>query len=187
MANDANSAPTLLELDTASVKVIEGKASKGLRFHRVSLDGKAPRFLLHPIGTFSTVPWRPSIFGGDGTEQRLNVQIKVTDEQREAIENLEDHIRTELDIHPSSWNSIVKPTDDGGLLKAKLNLAGPKTTMTSGEATTLPDDWPRQANMFITLGCVYQQMKASGLLLEITALEICQQQKTKTWNPFQRK
>ena len=132
MANTTKAIPTLLELEPARIKAIEGKAGKGMRVHRVSLDGKAPQFLLHPIGAYSSIPWTPSVYGGDGTEQRLNVQIQVSDEQREAIENLEYSTREQLGIDASNWNSVVKPNAEGGVLKAKLNLSGPKATQVSG-------------------------------------------------------
>ena len=72
------------------------------------------------------------------------------------------------------------------MLKAKLNLSGPRATMISG-ATALPSEWPREENLYLKLGTVYEQTKASGLLLEIVAIEIGQQQEVKKWNPFQRK
>ena len=179
--------PTLLELDLAELKVTEGKAAKGIRFHRISMGGTVVQFLLHTPGTFTTVPWKPSVFGGDGSEPRLNLQINITDEQREAIENLEELIRDKLGIHAANWNSAVKPTDCGGLLRAKMNVDGPKQVQVTGILQELPDQWPQRANAYLQATCVYQQARAAGLLFEVVALDFGELGPTKSTNPFARR
>ena len=97
---------------------MKGRGKAGLSFHKVSLNDRPLNFLLLPIGEFARVPWRPSVYQGDGTENRVNIQFKVTEEQRIILENYEETIMDQLEVHQSNLNSSVKPDADGGALNA---------------------------------------------------------------------
>ena len=68
---------TLLEVDAANVKIALGKASKGMNFNRVTIKGKPIQFTILPRGQFTQTPWRPSVYGGDGSEARVNIQFQT--------------------------------------------------------------------------------------------------------------
>jgi hypothetical protein len=82
--------------------------------------------------------------------------------------------------------SDVKPDAEGGTLKCKLNLQGPKACQVSGATNTMPSSWPQNCNAYITLSTVYQQSRAAGLLLDVMALEIGPQKEESPLNPFNR-
>ena len=153
-------------------------------FHRLSHDGRLPKFLLLPLGQYALAPFRPGIYQGDGSERRVNIQLQLSDARREAVEALVEIIRQQLEIPASSWNSCSKPTADGCLLKAKLNLEGPKQAQVSGAVTKLPDRWPQRCNAFIHITCAYQQLRASELLLEVSALDFAPEKAGRSENPF---
>ena len=185
MADKALTAPKcLLDLNYSEIKATHGRGKSGMAFHRVSLEGRPIKFLLMPLGEFAHVPWKPSVYQGDGTENRVNIQFKVSDAQREALETIEESIRDQLGIHASAWNSSVKPDAEGGTLKCKLNLQGPKACQVSGASTTMPSNWPQRCNAFISLSTVYQQARAAGLLFEVNALDIGPPEAEPASNPF---
>ena len=174
--------PTLLDIDAANVKFTLGKATKGMTFHRVSIKGRPIQFTLLPRGQFTSAPWKPFVYGGDGTEQRLNISFHISEEQRVLVEALEEAVRDQLGLTAAQWNSCVKPSGDGGLWKCKLNVSGAKKTALSG-VEVLPTSWPQDANAYITIYSMYSQSRASGLILEATAIEFAPQTKGSE-NPF---
>ena len=114
--------PTLLDIDSANDKIAIGKAYKGMTFHRVTIKGRPIQLTLLPRGQVTTAPWRPSVFGGDGSEQRVNISFEISEEQRVLLEALEEAVRHQLGLHASQWDSGVKPSAEGGLLRCKLNV-----------------------------------------------------------------
>ena len=86
------------------------------------------------------------------------------------------------------WNSSTKPDVDGGTLKCKINLQGPKACQVSGITDKMPTTWPQNCNAYVKLSSVYQQPRAAGLLYEVVALEIIvpPQNDAASNNPFLR-
>ena len=145
---------SLLELDVSKLRTTKGKAgTKAITFHNLSLGGKPLRFLLLPLGQATKVPFKPSVYQGTGQEQRVNVQFEVTEQQRQALEVIEEVVRAQFEFK-GTWNSALKQKDGGWLLKAKLNLSGAKRTAISG-AAELPKTWPQQANACIRTSTIY--------------------------------
>jgi len=178
------SEPTLEELDLANIIAKRGRAGRGgMHFHSVS----GVKCLLLPVGQYTLVPFKPGVYQGDGTEKRLNVNFQINDAQRVAIEAIEERIRDQLEIPASAWNSCSKPTDYGALLRAKMNIEGPRQVQITGVLKELPDQWPQRANAYLQATCVYQQARASGLLFEVVALDFGELGPTKTANPFARR
>ena len=173
--------PSLLELDLSKLRVIRGKpGQKGITFHNVSLDGKPLRFTLLPIGQATKIPFKPSVYQGTGLEQRVNLQLEISNKLAEVVGALEDAAREQLDC--KGWNSVLKTWENGSLLKAKLNLSGTKQTAISG-VPELPSTWPLHGNVCIEISTIYAQKQAAGLILETEALEIHPQ--TPATSPFQ--
>jgi len=175
--------PTLLELDPASITARRGKAGRGgMLFHGVS----GVKCLLLPTGQHALVPFKPGVYQGDGTEKRVNIHFQINDAQRAAVEAIEERVREQLEIPPNAWNSSSKPTDYGGLLRARMNLDGPKRAQVTGVLQELPDQWPQRCNAFLRATCVYQQARAAGLLFEVIALDFGETGPTASVNPFAR-
>ena len=176
--------PTLLELDPANITAKRGRAGRGgMQFHSVS----GIKCLLLPVGQYALVPFKPGVYQGDGAEKRVNIQLQISDAQRAAIEVIEERIREQLEIPPNAWISCSKPTDYGGLLRAKMNLEGPKQVQVPGVLQELPDHWPRHCNAYLQATCVYQQARAAGLLFEVIALDFGELGPTTSVNPFARR
>ena len=180
-AKQAEMEPALLDLDPSAITARRGKGRGGMQFHNVS----GIKCLLMPMGQFTLVPFRPGIYQGDGTEKRVNIQFQINEAQREAVEAIEERVREQLEIPASAWNSSSKPNDQGALLRAKMNLEGPRQVQITG-APELPDRWPAQANAFLRATCVYQQARASGLLFEVVALDIGPSAEPAEFNPFKK-
>jgi hypothetical protein len=176
--------PTLEELDVASIIAKRGKAGRGgMIFHSVS----GLKCLLLPVGEYTTVPYKPGVYQGDGTEKRLNVNFQINDAQRIAIEAIEERIRDQLEIPASAWTSCSKPADFGALLRTKMNIDGPRQVQITGVLKELPEQWPQRANAYLQATCVYQQARASGLLFEVIALDFGDPGPVKKTNPFARR
>ena len=176
--------PTLEELDVTGISAKHGKAGRGgMTFHSVS----GLKCLLLPVGEYTTIPFQPGVFQGDGSEKRVNVNFQINDAQRIAVEAIEERIREQLEIPASAWNSCSRPTDYGALLRAKMNLDGPRQVQVTGVFKDLPEQWPQRANAFLQATCVYQQARASGLLFEVVALDFGEPGLVKKTNPFARR
>ena len=99
MASKANSATKpnepkcLVKLNFQDLKATKGRGKAGMNFHNVSLNGHPLNFLLLPLGEYTTVPWRPSVDQGEGTDNRVNIQFNITEYQRTILENIEEAIR----------------------------------------------------------------------------------------------
>ena len=180
-AKQAEMEPALLDLDPATITAKRGKGRGGMKFHGVSgID-----CLLLPMGKYTPAPFKPGVCQGDGTEIRVNIQLQIDDAQREKVEAIEERIREQLEIPPSNWNSCSKPNDRGALLRAKMNLEGPRKVQITG-APELPTAWPANVNAYLRATCVYEQARASGLLFEVVALDIGPSAEPVGFNPFKR-
>jgi hypothetical protein len=173
--------PTLLEIDASAVTAKRGNGRGGMRFHSVS----GVSCLLLPQGKFTLAPWKPGVYQGDGTETRVNIQFQLDEAQRDKVEAIEERIRDQLEIPPSAWNSSSKPNDRGALLRAKLNLDGPRRVQITG-APELPSVWPANVNAYLRATCVYEQSRASGLLFEVIALDVGPVTEPAGHNPFMK-
>jgi hypothetical protein len=172
--------PSLQDLDISKLKVVQGRlGQKGISFHHVSLDGKPLRFTLVPLGQTVKIPYKPSVFQGTGAEQRVNVQFEVSDEIAGIMAALENLASEQVDC--KGWNSVMKKRETGTLIRAKLNISGPRQTAISG-VPELPNTWPQHGNVCIRIGTVYSQNQLAGFILEAEALEI---QHPTTTTPFQ--
>ena len=150
--------PTLLELDPTSITAKRGKAGRGgMQFHSVS----GVKCLLLPMGQHTLVPFKPGVYQGDGTEKRINIQFQINDAQRAAVEAIKERIRDQLEIPASAWNSCSKPNDYRSLLRAKMNLEGPKKLEVTG-TQELPERWPQRCNAFLRATCVYGRQAYSS-------------------------
>ena len=67
-------------------------------------------------------------------------------------------------------------------MTCKLNVSGAKKTALSG-VEALPTSWPVDCNAYVTIHSMYAQSRASGLILEATAIEFAPQTKGSE-NPF---
>ena len=178
MANSAtqpNKPDCLEKLNYEDLQATKGRGKgggKGMSFHNVSLNGRQFNFLLLPFGKYTSVPWRPSVCQGDGTEKRVSIQFRITENQRAILEHIEEIIRDQLEVPASMWNSSASPDTDGGTLKCKVNIQGPKACQVSGITDQMPTRWPQNCNGYIKLSSVYQQSRAAGLLYEVVALEV---------------
>jgi len=172
---------TLLDVNPAGVTAKRGNGRGGMKFHSVS----GINCLLLPMGEFTTAPFRPGVYQGDGTETRVNIQFQLSDAQREKVEAIEERIREQLEIPASAWNSCSRPNDRGSLLRAKMNLDGPRKVQITG-APELPSTWPANVNAFLRATCVYEQTRASGLLFEVVALDVGPSAEPVAFNPFKR-
>ena len=172
---------TLLDLDPSAITANRGKGRGGMKFHGVT----GINCLLLPMGQYTLAPFKPGVYQGDGTELRVNIQFQINEAQREKVEAIEERIREQLEIPASAWNSCSKPNDRGALLRAKMNLEGPRKVQITG-APELPTAWPANVNAYLRATCVYEQSRASGLLFEVVALDIGPSAEPALFNPFKR-
>jgi len=181
IAKQAEMESILVDIDPSAITAKRGKGRGGMKFHGVT----GVSCLLLPMGEYTSAPFRPSVYQGDGTETRVNVQFQIDDAQREKVEAIEERIRDQLEIPASAWNSTCKPNDHGALLRAKLNLEGPRKVQITG-ATELPTAWPANVNAYLRATCVYEQARASGLLFEVIGLDVGPSAEPVGFNPFKR-
>jgi len=180
-AKQAEVESTLVDIDPSAITAKRGKGRGAMKFHGVT----GVSCLLLPMGEYTSAPFRPGVFQGDGTETPVNIQFQIDEPQREKVEAIEERIREQLEIPANAWNSSSKPNDRGALLRAKMNLEGPRKVQITG-APELPATWPANVNAYLRATCVYEQTRASGLLFEVVALDIGPSAEPAGFNPFKR-
>ena len=85
---------TDLAAAAADLRLQPGQRTKGIMtfYSLATPDGQPLSFLLGPVGSYpATVPFEPSVFGGNGGEPRKAMRFSVGDGYLlEAMRNLED-------------------------------------------------------------------------------------------------
>ena len=123
------------------------------------------------------MPLEPSVYNGDGSEARKTARFDVDDDIGEAMARFEERI---LDLLGSqAWNYAHKQANDQypGCIRAKIWTTGERACAVHddhGNKIKLPEQpWPRpRANAVLRVKGVYQQSRAAGLQLEVTHLQL---------------
>ena len=152
--------------------------TRGMRFAPAKLASREPAsFYLGPPGEYpATIPWEPSTFQGDGTEDRRGIVLNLPDEIWEQVRKLEEQLIAAVG-GCDAWCSACKESSTGvKFIRAKINVGGPRKAPVYDEAgrlRALPQPWVRiDANALVTCRGVYQQGRSRGPLLEISSLQL---------------
>ena len=116
-----------------------------------------------------TVVFEPSVFNGTGEESRKGIVFELSEKDANDLSALEVRIRTLAAIPVTKWNFCVT----NSRLKAKINMSGANPCEFVGpqEETELPNTLRgREVVAVIAIRGIYQQKKASGLMIDVVAL-----------------
>ena len=106
--------------------------------------------------------YEPSAFQGTGQETRLNIMIRTSEEALNALADIE---RT---ILPSGYTSSMRD----GAIRAKIDVTKAQFYDQAGEEVGQPASYRQRCNAAIEIKGTYQSRQGSGLLLEVTALQL---------------
>jgi hypothetical protein len=169
----------LKDVDLAALTLSRGERTKtGMSFHRVFYRGEPLSLILGAVGDFpATMPFEPSVYNGDGSEARKTARLDVADSTVEAMARFEERV-LEL-LGTNTWNYAHKKATEQypGCIKAKIWTTGERACVVhdeNGEKIKLPEQpWPKpRANAVLRVKDVYQQSRAAGLQLEVTHLQL---------------
>ena len=136
----------------------------GMQFINLT-NGTEPMYLKVEGG----VVFEPSVYNGTGEETRKWVALELSERDANTLAALEIRIRTYAGIPVSKWNFCVT----NSRLKAKINMSGinPCEFVGPHEETMPPDSLRgREVVAVIAIRGIYQQKKASGLMIDVVAL-----------------
>ena len=136
----------------------------GMQFMSVT-NGMEPLYLKVEGG----VVFEPSVYNGTGEETRKGIVLELSERDANTLAALEIRIRTLASIPVSKWNFCVT----NSRLKAKINMSGANPCEFVGpqEETELPNTLRgREVVAVIAIRGIYQQKKASGLMIDVVAL-----------------
>jgi hypothetical protein len=161
--------------------------SRGMKFAPAKLSTREPvSFYLGAPGTYpATLPWEPSTYQGDGTEERKTIVFNLSDHLWQNVQELEQRLIAAIG-GCDAWCSACKESKTGvRFIRAKINTGGPRKAAVfdeKGEPRELPDPWRRvDANAIIICRGVYQQGRSKGPLLEVVSLQLQQRPDFNPW------
>ena len=161
--------------------------SRGMKFAPTKLSTREPvSFYLGPPGTYpAALPWEPSTFQGDGSEERKTIVFNLPDDLWENVQELEQRLIAAVG-GCDAWCSACKESKTGvRFIRAKINTGGARKAAVfneKGEPRELPDPWRRvDANAIIICRGVYQQGRSKGPLLEVVSLQLQQRPDFNPW------
>ncbi len=110
----------------------------------------------------ATVVYEPSVFGGDGSETRVNITLRCDDKTVAAIRALEG-------IDDFSLVSAVKQMG----VRAKMDKTNVIVYDTEGNVATAPDVWRgAKVNALIVAKGTWKSRSGMGVCLECTSLQL---------------
>ena len=110
----------------------------------------------------ATVVYEPSVFGGDGSETRVNVTLSCDDKTIAAIRALEG-------IDDFSLVSAVKQMG----VRAKMDKTNVIVYDATGNVTTAPDVWRgAKVNALLVAKGTWKSRSGTGICIECTSLQM---------------
>jgi hypothetical protein len=161
------------------------RTRNGMQFFPLATTtGQDACLLLGPVGTFpATIPFEPSVFGGNGGEPRKTIRfVPSKPEQLNGILDVETKARALLEGTGTrfTWNPAITEATEfhPASIKAKIWTTGERAATVRdehGKAITLPGQpWPRpRANALLEARGIYRTASGcAGLVLQVTALQL---------------
>ena len=145
------------------------RATGNVTFTACSRDGQPIAWTLEGV----RVPFEPSVFGGDGSETRVNI----------CFSDVSDEIKAQLTAMEQSIHATTSCIKEDRL-KCKISRDKVRTYDASKTRCELPDtmrDWT--VNARVHLRGKWATRQGCGLSLEVTDLQLKHQQ-TRTLCPF---
>ena len=105
--------------------------------------------------------YEPSVFQGTGAETRLNIVIRAPESAARALHGIEEAIL------PSGYISCLRD----GAVRAKIDVTTAKFYDSEGEVSA-PSSFRQACNAFVEIKGTYSTRQATGLLIEVTALQL---------------
>ena len=114
------------------------------------------------------VVFEPSVYGGTGAEVRLNMVLRLSEEQLDRVRQIEEKLEKQS---ATQWRSAIKESDGRyePTFRTKINKERTQIFTEYGEGSSWPSGWRgRTINAIVRLGGVYGQSQCCGPLWEVT-------------------
>ena len=170
------------ELDTSKISLTPSVAAAkgGMKICKILYDNIQPLTLTLAQDLCLTCPFQPSAYKAVGSEERLGIVIRATDEMYDCFVALEEQCRKILQAEgvekiDTLWCSSAREDDFGKTLRAKINITGSRVADfwdPNNEQTKAPDDFKAISfNALCQVRGVYMMKASMGLLLDIRSVQ----------------
>jgi hypothetical protein len=159
-----------------------------MRTAKLTTNAQLLQFTLCKKGEYACIPFEPSVYRGTGEEDRKDIVFELSAEQAEKLKQFELAVRALIE-ESYNWNSAVKESEKyGAHLKVKVNVAGRYKALLfdeRAERMDFPDKLRgRLANPIVTVRGVYVVNGAAGLQLDLSYMQLKDDDKPEDCNPF---
>ena len=152
-------AAVLTEKDCEGLCLGEPRNGKGGMTLRGITNGRLERRLSETMDC--EILYEPSVFQGTGAETRLNIVIRAPETASRALHAIEEAIL------PSGYTSCLRD----GAIRAKIDVTK-AVFYDHEEEVPPPTTFCQKCNAVVEIKGTYSTRQASGLLLEVTALQL---------------
>jgi hypothetical protein len=172
---------TLAEADTWTIGPASSAKVAGLQLFPIRCDGRYPSFqpcVADDLGSMRVL-YDPSVYNGNGTEERVNITMSIDENAASSILCMEkvvrDKLRPSVPSIDAIWNSCIRPPSEraGQTFKCKVRLRGEGCVRCFGrtrEEMTLPQSLRGFTIVpVVEVRSAYVQRSSAGLVLEMTA------------------
>lgn len=153
-------AAVLTEKDCEGLCLGEPRNGKGGMTLRGITNGRLERRLSETLDC--EILYEPSVFQGTGAETRLNIVIRAPETATRALHAIEEAIL------PSGYLSCLR---ENGAIRAKIDVTK-AVFYDHEEEVPPPATFCQKCNAVVEIRGTYSTRQASGLLIEVTALQL---------------
>ena len=113
----------------------------------------------------SRIVWEPSVYGGDGTETRVNLSLTANDEIAQQLLAMEEVLQGNV-------STCLKE----GIVKTKLSLNKVRVFDAAGNRLPNPDKWKGYiVNAMVAVKGKWETRTQTGMCLECTDIQLLEQ------------
>ena len=170
------------ELDTSKITLTPPAAAAkgGMNICKILYDNTQPLTVTLAQDLCLSCPFQPSAYKAVGSEERLGIVIRATDEMHDCFVALEEHCRKLLQADgiekvDTLWCSSAREDDFGKALRANINITGSRAADfwdPNNEQTKAPEDFKAISfNAMCQVRGVYMMKASMGLLLDIRSVQ----------------
>ena len=176
-------------LDQLALSVATALSKGNIKKSNLTYKGQplAIRLRGEELESMMTVAFEPSVYQGTGAEARKGIVFRLSNEDFETFQKLEEwckqSLATQVPNADAIWSDSAKLTDKwGAQLRAKINVSGPYVANFYDESKRPcqpPQAWKGlQASALLQVRGCYVQRNSVGLLLDVTHLRYAEPQAT---------
>jgi hypothetical protein len=169
------------EAETWTIGPASSAKVAGLQLYPIRCDGRYPSFqpcVADDLGSMKVL-YEPSVYNGNGSEERVNITMSIDEQAAKDILNMEqvviNKLRSSVPNIGANWNSCIRlPSEHAGYtFKCKVRIRGEgcvRCFSRTREEMTLPQSLRGFTIVpVVEVRSAYVQRSSVGLVFEMTA------------------